>query len=480
MKHAVLIIAHNESNHLLRLISYFERDCYIFVHLDKKKNFTDDYVKIIQSMDNVIKVYRKYSLHWGGFSILRCEMFLLKEALNLCDAAYFHFLSGQDYPIRPLDTFLKVFEQRKDMDYIKYVRLPHPLWQNATFRRFQYFFPFDFFKNPKESNILKKIMNIQIKVGIKRAIPRSFDNIYGASQWCSITRETSKLIIKNTQSSFYKRMRFVFAPDEIYIPTIVCNNIDKNKITDNRRIVLWGKYRADSPLTLELKHFRTLICNECVIARKFSSGISDDLVYNIDKYLINDPEIQSMNNGGWDYNGFLKYDYNEFIFRQILFYIKAAEISDGIDVGCGVGIYVMKFRDYGIPMTGCDANPHTEELSSLILHPDDTLCQTLDITDEIECEDLFDLVLCMDVLSYIPSELLSKAMNNLMKLSRKSIIISFKNGEEELLTQAIWYFENHGFKYNRTFSNSFSIGKKSNYIFGVMEIIDDKNINEYV
>ena len=81
MKHAVLIIAHNEPKHLLRLISYFERDCYIFIHLDKKENFTDNYVRALQSMDNVIKVYRKYSLHWGGFSILRCEMFLLKQAV---------------------------------------------------------------------------------------------------------------------------------------------------------------------------------------------------------------------------------------------------------------------------------------------------------------------------------------------------------------------------------------------------------------
>ena len=187
-----------------------------------------------------------------------------------------------------------------------------------------------------------------------------------------------------------------------------------------------------------------------------------------------------MKNGGWDYNGFLKYDYNESIFRQILFYIKAAKISDGIDVGCGVGIYVMKFRDYGIPMMGCDANPHTEELSKLILHSNDTPCQTLDITDEIECEDFFDLVLCMDVLSYIPSELLSKAMKNLTKLSRKSIIISLKKGEESLLTQAICYFEDYGFRHNRTFSNLLSIGENTNYIFGVMEIINDKDINEHV
>ena len=65
-------------------------------------------------MPQVAGVYRKYSVHWGGFSILRCELFLLKEAINNCDAEYFHLISGQDYPIKPLSSFLDfVFTRAK-------------------------------------------------------------------------------------------------------------------------------------------------------------------------------------------------------------------------------------------------------------------------------------------------------------------------------------------------------------------------------
>lgn len=88
MKHAILILAYNEPEHLKRLISYFKKDCYVFVHLDKKAKFNDEYVNELYSFSQVTKVYRKYSVHWGGFSILETEMFLFKEALRLCDASY--------------------------------------------------------------------------------------------------------------------------------------------------------------------------------------------------------------------------------------------------------------------------------------------------------------------------------------------------------------------------------------------------------
>lgn len=36
MKHAILIMAHKNVEHLYRLIGYFNRQCEVFVHVDKK------------------------------------------------------------------------------------------------------------------------------------------------------------------------------------------------------------------------------------------------------------------------------------------------------------------------------------------------------------------------------------------------------------------------------------------------------------
>lgn len=132
MKHAIIIIAHKNFNHLVHLIEYFEKDCYLFVHIDKKSDFTKHEINQITAIPHVVKVYKKYAVHWGGFSMLKCEMFLLKESLHLCNAEYFHLLSGQDYPVKPLSKFLRFFNINKGKEFMQMVHLPHLGWDKNT------------------------------------------------------------------------------------------------------------------------------------------------------------------------------------------------------------------------------------------------------------------------------------------------------------------------------------------------------------
>ena len=71
------------------------------------------------------------------------EMHLLRMAVQRSDADYFHLISGQDYPTRPLDYFLEFFNRNAGKEYIGYLHLPHPNWEDNTFRRLQYYYPYD-------------------------------------------------------------------------------------------------------------------------------------------------------------------------------------------------------------------------------------------------------------------------------------------------------------------------------------------------
>ena len=65
MKHAIIILAHKDIPLLCRIIRYFEKDCYVFVHLDKKARVTDIELNKILELKNVKILTRKYSVHWG-------------------------------------------------------------------------------------------------------------------------------------------------------------------------------------------------------------------------------------------------------------------------------------------------------------------------------------------------------------------------------------------------------------------------------
>ena len=123
MKHAILILAHKNIGQLCRLAGYFEKDCDVFIHIDKKQPVTREEEEKLRSYKQVKAVSREYDVNWGGTSVLESEMHLLRMAVQRSDADYFHLISGQDYPTRPLDYFLEFFDRNAGKEYIGYLHL---------------------------------------------------------------------------------------------------------------------------------------------------------------------------------------------------------------------------------------------------------------------------------------------------------------------------------------------------------------------
>lgn len=465
MKHAILIMAHKEFEHLYHLIEYFDKNCYVFIHIDTKSEFTDKEMEKLKALAQVKAVYRKFSIHWGGFSILRCEMFMLRDAMSQCDAEYFHPISGQDYPVCPLGQFLDFFEKNKGVNFIQYVHLPHPRWERNTFTRFRYFYIYDWIKNGKKSyQLVKKLIDFQRKYSIKRRIPDFFNHLYGNSQWFSINRKAVTDLTEYTDKhpALYRRMWMTFAPEESYIATVLVNLTNgKGIVPNNYRFIRWKYENGSSPANLCIKHFRLLTERQYLFARKFETPHKDELIKAIDRYLIyGQQEIQIMHNGGWKYNGFRKYKYEEQFTNAVMHINKYAVIESVLDMGCGSGAYVAALRECGLATAGYDANPYTEELSKHLLKEDDVPCGQADLTNDLEIESSFDLVICKDVLPYIPENMESKAIKNLSRLSSKYILTSWyttdENTEENVRCrqekEVIELFSHYGFRLNTVLS----------------------------
>lgn len=458
MTHAIIILAHGDMANLKALIDYFYSQCYVFVHIDKKSRISAEEIKSIKGMVNVVEVYNHMDIHWGGNSMLNCELFLLREASARCDATYFHIMSGEDYPIRPLGQFLKCFEDGYPMNYLSCVHLPHPLWQENTFSRFQYFYPYDWGKDERYPMIVRKAIALQNRIGFKRRIPDSVPHLYGGSQWMSITREAVKMLLRYTKEhkSLYRSMFMIFAPDEIYIQTVLCNLLDKQLVGEhNMRFIRWKMENGSCPAVLSTEHFFHIVTCNKLVARKLAASVSSSLKQLIQQYLWKDQASEKMNSGGWRYNGFLRYQFNHDLAVKLLSYIKANGFRDGADFGSGCGYYVAYLRKHGFPISGYDANPYTPELSRLLLPAGDSPCVVADMTDDYDEDTKFDIVLCLDVITHIPECLQPKALDNLFKLCGESLVVSYDANymsvaNEQMLARLL---KKHGFYVNRTSSN---------------------------
>ena len=109
MQHAIMIMAHKDIEQLCHLVEYFTHDCYVFIHLDKKFKVSKEERERLKAFPQVVRVYQKFDVNWGGFSMLRCQIFMMREVLKRCDAEYVHLISSQDYPMMSLGEFFVFF-----------------------------------------------------------------------------------------------------------------------------------------------------------------------------------------------------------------------------------------------------------------------------------------------------------------------------------------------------------------------------------
>ena len=82
MKHAILIMAHKNVEQLCRFIGYFQEDCDVFVHFDKKAVFSEGDLEPLWQYSYVRLVSSEYEVNWGGSSVLESELALIGEAFE--------------------------------------------------------------------------------------------------------------------------------------------------------------------------------------------------------------------------------------------------------------------------------------------------------------------------------------------------------------------------------------------------------------
>lgn len=438
MKQAILLLLHRDFLQAKRLINYFAGCCDIFIHIDKTGTITQKEENLLKSMPGVKVVSRKYKGHWAGYSILQSEIYLLKEALKLKNLYYFHLLSGQDYPIKPLQEFLTFFSHTNTAGFINCTHLPCDITDGCTYYRLQHFVLTDYINTRTQDGKDKvwRFVEWQKRHGIRRRLPDYFDHLYGGSAWFSINREVAQYLVSYTTKSpsFYRRMRFTYIPEEIYVPTVILNSPYRENVVwkNNCRTVLWNHEGVDcSPIDISDKDFRRLLSNPTgFFSRKFVPGVSDKVMHLIDKYLLKTSDYYIMPNGGWVNRGLSGYVFDHGLSEFLVKFASNYHIRSVCDMGCGPGWYVANLRGRGVTAIGYDNNPYTRELSTLMEGTEDAhSCGVIDLTEPIDVRKSYDIVLCLSVGQYIPQNKEDMLVTNLTRLTGKYLFVELDDGK---------------------------------------------------
>ena len=134
-RHAYLILAHKNFTQLRKLVELLDDSRNdIFIHVDAKAKFDKEEWKGSCRHSSLSFIEPRIHVNWGGVSIMRVELALLKAATEAGHYDYYHLLSGMDLPIKDQDTIHAFFDAHEGTEFMNYWK-----FKKSTFSRFHYY-----------------------------------------------------------------------------------------------------------------------------------------------------------------------------------------------------------------------------------------------------------------------------------------------------------------------------------------------------
>lgn len=270
MKHAYLIMAHNNFEGLMKmltLIDDYRND--IYIHIDKKvKNVPISRIKESVHKSNLVFV-KSVNVAWGGYSQIEAELTLLKAAIKR-EYAYYHLLSGNDLPLLNQDEIHTFFEKNKGVEYMSFFE-PTETESMVSERIEQYHFLQDFIGRNKGKIIaaLSYVEEFSLKCQRRMRVNRQKNSqvvFYKGETWFSITDNMAKYILQE-EAFIRKNFRFGLCIDELFLQTLAMQSPYKNNVAgESLRYTDWNR---GCPYTFTTEDFDVLMDSGRLFARKF-------------------------------------------------------------------------------------------------------------------------------------------------------------------------------------------------------------------
>lgn len=277
LKHAYLILAHNNYYILERLIKLLDDERNdIFIHIDKKiKNFDESAFQRFVSKSSLVFVKPRIDVKWGHVTFVEAEFILFRSAYEFGNYTYYHLISGVDLPIKSQDYIHSFFSENHGKEFLG---ISTDSMRDVAYKVTKIHVSTSFYK--LQRLWLRKILFfidrsfafIQHLVGYNVVkLDKAFSLSKGPN-WVSITHDFVELLLSK-ESECLRIYKHSVCPDEIFIHTVLHNSAFKNKlynITDEylgcMRLIDW---KRGNPYIFQQSDFNEIMSSDRIFARKF-------------------------------------------------------------------------------------------------------------------------------------------------------------------------------------------------------------------
>lgn len=287
---AILIIAHRDPKQVLNLAKIMRKRFEVYIHFDKKMELPITIQKNLRK--EKVHYYQQTDVHWGGWSIALVAINLMKEALKNPEITYVHVISGQDWPLKPINDIYNYFEQNNKayMNFFKAKDIKKSGEQIIQWQK--YYFPYD---NMNRRSLYGKIyhrcsMMFQTLFRVDKFKKLGINmEIYSGSNWCDLPRDIAIYALNylDNHPNVLRMFQTGCFSDEFWMQTIIGNSKYSNRIdNDIHRYILWKHKHSSYPAILDEEDYENIQSGNYFWGRKFVFPYSASLIDKINKNLL--------------------------------------------------------------------------------------------------------------------------------------------------------------------------------------------------
>lgn len=294
-KIAYLITAHNDPEHLNKLIKALDYNADFYIHIDKKANIKE--FEDVISLNNVFFLSNRVNVHWAGISMVDVLMNLIEEALkNENEYCHSVLITGSCYPLKNSKSIYDEFITNPKKNYINFIDVrDSPEHYMKLVKQKWYKEPMFAFKNKNLRRLDAMVRFLLNKLKLRnhwdeKIIP------YMGHTWCALSMTCCKYVFEyHLNNPWFREMnRYTMAADEHYIHTIVGNSIFKQSTLGVAKYKGRGLYQytsiylIDKSLTkwYDLNDWEEIEQSEMLFVRKINSKTGNELVDKINSELL--------------------------------------------------------------------------------------------------------------------------------------------------------------------------------------------------
>ena len=229
---AYIVLAHSDPQLFGRLMHRLSHsEVAAFIHLDKRAALAP-FVDQVRLLPNIHFLENRVHVMWGGFSQVESTLQTFEAALAATDERCTHFviISGADYPLATNREILDFFAKRPQQQFIRRFDLMASGDSHQTWRlRGRYFREWAdrFTWKRRPLFILERLARL-----LPRPLPKDVRFTTG-SNWVALTRDCVIYCVNKARSDheLIDFFRAAFAPDEIFLHTLVENSPFRDQAT---------------------------------------------------------------------------------------------------------------------------------------------------------------------------------------------------------------------------------------------------------